>query len=39
MGGRARFLGGTGGKIGINVEKLSFSQGLSRELFQVVLDT
>ena len=26
----ARFLGGTGGKIGLNVEKWSYSQGLSR---------
>ena len=36
VGGSARFLGGTSGKIELNVEKWSFSQGLSRELFQVV---
>ena len=36
MGGSAKLLGGTGGKIGLNVEKWSFSQGLSREFFQVV---
>ena len=39
VGGSARFLGGTGGKTGLNVEKWSFSQGLSREFFQVVPDT
>ena len=39
MAGSARFLGGIGGKIGLNVEKYSFSQGLSREFFQVVPDT
>ena len=33
------FLGGTGGKIGLNVEKWSFSQGLSREFFQIVPGT
>ena len=37
--GGARSLGETGGKIGLNVEELSFSQGLSREFFQVVLHT
>ena len=35
----ARFLGGTGEKIGLNVEKWSFSQGLSRKFFQAVSDT
>ena len=39
VGGSARFLGGTGGKIGLNVEKWSFSQGLNREFFQIVIDT
>ena len=39
MGGSARFLEGTAGKIGLNVEKWSFSQGLSKEFFQVVPDT
>ena len=38
VGGSARFLGGAGGKIGLNVEKWSFSQGLNREFFQVVPD-
>ena len=31
LGGKARFLRGTAGKIELNVEKWSFSQGLSRE--------
>ena len=31
VGGSARFSRGTGRKIGLNVEKWSFSQGLSRE--------
>ena len=39
MGGSATFLGGAGGKIGLNMEKWSFTQGLSREFFQVVPDT
>ena len=39
VGESAKFLGGTGGKIGLNVEKWSFSLGLSREFFQVVPDT
>ena len=39
VGGSARFSGGTGGRTGLNVEKWSFSQGLSREFFQVVSDT
>ena len=39
VGGNAIFLGGTGGKIGLNVEKWSLSQGFSREFFQVVPDT
>ena len=39
MGESARFLEGTGGKIGLKVEKWSFSQSLSREFFQVVPDT
>ena len=38
MGGSARFLGGAGGKIGLNVEKWSFSESLGREVFQVVPD-
>ena len=38
MGGSAKFLGGTGGKIGLNVEKWSFSQGLRREFLQIVPD-
>ena len=38
-GESARFLGGTGEKIGLNVGKWSFSQGLRREFFQVVPDT
>ena len=33
----ARFLGGTGGKIGLNVEKLSFSKGLSRNFSRLSL--
>ena len=36
MDGSAKFLGGTGEKIGPNVEKRSFSQGLGREFFQFV---
>ena len=36
VGVSARFFGGTGGKIGLNVEKWSFSQGLSTEFFQIV---
>ena len=39
VGGSARFLGGTGGKIGLNMEKWSFSQGLSRGFFQIVPGT
>ena len=39
MGGSVRFFGGIGGKIGLNVEKWSFSQGLSKDFFQVVPDT
>ena len=39
MGGSTIFLGETAGKVGLNVEKWSFSQGLSREFFQVVPDT
>ena len=39
MGESASFFGGTGGKIGLNVEKWSFSQRFSREFFQVVPDT
>ena len=39
MGKSARFLEGTGGKIGLNVEKWSFSQGLSSEFSQIVPDT
>ena len=39
VGGSATFLGGACGKIGLNVEKWSFSQDLSREFFQVVPDT
>ena len=39
VGRSARLLGRTGEKIGLNVEKWSFSQGLSREFFQVVPDT
>ena len=39
MGRSAKFLGGTGGKIGLNVEKWSFCQDLSREFFQVVPGT
>ena len=35
MGGSATFFGGTGGKIGLNVEKWSFSQRLSREVFRL----
>ena len=39
VGGSARFLEGTGGKIGLNVEIWSFSQDVRREFFQVVPDT
>ena len=39
VGGSAIFLGETDGKIGLNVEKWSFSQGLSKEFFQVVANT
>ena len=39
VSGSATFLGGTGGKIELNVEKWSFSQGLIREVFQVVPNT
>ena len=39
MGGTVRFLGETGRKLGLNVEKCPFFQGLSRELFQFVPDT
>ena len=39
VGESARFLGRTGGKIGINVGKSSFFQSSSWELFQVVPDT
>ena len=38
MGGSARFLGGAGGKIGLNVEKWSFSQGLRREFSRLPLE-
>ena len=37
VGGSARFLGGTGGKIGLNVEKWSFYQGLSRKFSSLSL--
>ena len=37
--GSAKLLGGTGGKIGLNVGKWSFSQGLCRDFFQVAPDT
>ena len=37
MGGNARFLGETGGKIELNVEKWSFSQGVSREFSRLSL--
>ena len=33
MGGGARFLKGTGGKVGLNGGKCIFFKGLSRELF------
>ena len=39
MGKSARFVGGTGGKMKLNVEKWSFSQDLGRDIFQVVPDT
>ena len=39
VGWSARFLGGTGGKIRLKLEKLSFSQGLGCDFFQVVPDT
>ena len=39
MGKSARFLGGTGGNIRLNIEKWSFSQDLGRDIFQVVPDT
>ena len=39
MDGSARFLRGTGGKIGLNVEKWTISQDLSKEFFQFVPDT
>ena len=39
MGESAIFLGGTGGKVGLNVEKWSFSQDLTGEFLQVVPDT
>ena len=35
----ARCFGGTGGKIGINVEKIVILSGLKQEIFQVVPDT
>ena len=38
MGGSVIFFGGAGRKIGLNVGKWSFSQGLSRGFFQVVPD-
>ena len=37
MGGSATLLGRTGRKIGLNVEKWSFSQGLSREFSRLSL--
>ena len=37
MVGSARFFGGTGGKIGINVEKWSFCQDLSRKFSRLSL--
>ena len=37
VGGSTRFLEGTGGKIELNVEKWSFSQGLSREFSRLSL--
>ena len=39
VGGSARFLGGTGGNVGLKMEKWSFSPGLRRESFQIVPDT
>ena len=37
MGGSARLLVGTGGRIGLNVEKWSFFQGLSRDFSRLSL--
>ena len=37
MSGSVRCLGGTGGKIGLNVKKWSFSQGLSRDFSRLPL--
>ena len=37
MGGSVRFLGGTGGKIRLNVEKFLFFQGLSRDFSSLSL--
>ena len=39
VGGSARFLGGTSGKIGLNVEKMHIFPGLKQAIFQFVLDT